>query len=267
MKLFLKSWLSNIGPLKTHYNRSLFCDLDKLVFDEENNIIMDWSCKCGCSIAISMMFEHLGLLKEAKKLKNKKWVHAYRRSTYTPKHPVSHKSLCDDSNFLFKVVRNPYTRIVSSYIHVCRYIKQNLLELKDIGTYRQLTFRQFVALLENRNIKFDIDPHCRMQTKNYERRNLRQPVIFKLETLAQDVEKINAACNVNYSLQGLTAHHHADKNAQNIEFSADESFASFDGVYPDYNYFYDQKNFEKVTQLYKEDIERYEYDFPWEEIT
>lgn len=263
MKSSFKSLFAGISPLKKRYNRSLFCDLDKLVFDEENNIIMDWSCKCGCSIAVSMIFQHLGVLEQAKNFKKKQWVHAYRRFVYTPKHPVNRKALCDKKNFLFKVVRNPYTRVVSSYIHVCRYFKQNLLHLKKINNYKQLTFRQFLSLLENSNTKFDVDPHCRMQTKNYERKNLRQPVICKLETLAQDIEKINAVCNTSYSLQGLTAHHHADKNAENTEFSADEKFESFNGAYPDYKHFYDKEIFKKVTELYKEDIERYGYEFSY----
>lgn len=264
MKFLFKTWLSSISPLKKYYNRSIFCDLDKLVFDEENNIIMDWSCKCGCSIAVSMMFQYLGLLEQAKNSKKKQWVHAYRRFTYTPKHPVNRKALCNKKNFLFKVVRNPYTRVVSSYIHVCRYFKRDLLQLKAMNDYKKLTFRQFLALLESRNVKFDSDPHCRMQTKNYERKNLRQPVICKLETLARDIKEVNAACNVDFSLEGLTAHHHAKRDMASADFCGDQAFEVFSGIYPDYNYFYDQEIFERVTQLYKEDIERYGYEFPWD---
>ena len=265
MKLPLKDWLSAIDPLKKWYNRSLLCDLTKLVFDDKNKIIMDWSCKCGCSIAVGMMFKHLGLLDEVMK-KNKR-IHAYRRLTYTPHHRVNRTTLCNKDNYLFKVVRNPYTRAVSSYLHVCGRPKLNLLAQKNPDSYKTLSFRQFIILLEGMNVKHDIDPHCRVQTKNYERRNLRQPVICKLESFAQDIEKINTECNVNFSLEGVTAHHHAKKDVEKKTLCVDHSFENFDGAYPNYNYFYDQVVFEKVTQLYKEDIERYEYDFPWEEIT
>ncbi len=80
--------------------------------------MMGWTPKCACTTACKMFFHHLGLLEEA--LEFHEFIHQYRQRVYEPKHQVLTNYFHDKDMFKFKVVRDPYRRAVSSYVHYMR---------------------------------------------------------------------------------------------------------------------------------------------------
>lgn len=82
------------------------------------------------------------------------------------------------NNFInFTLVRNPYTRFLSSYNYV-RYKRPK--KLKDIGLPQECTLDQFIRFLYDNRYNNDLDPHLRKQISfiTYDVTN-----IYKIETL------------------------------------------------------------------------------------
>jgi hypothetical protein len=268
-KLLISQHTRLVGPRRALAvklrNRRRHHLVNTLLFDKKHKVIIDWTPKSGCTIAAKMFFKSMGLFDEA--IAYAPWIHKYRQEVFYKSHVVLPSDLLNQDNFLFKVVRNPYMRVVSSYIHIClnghKNPKKQAKRKKDFVDYASITFAQFIDELARIDIRYDCDPHCRVQTKNYEREGLRQPVICKLETLAHDLEKVNTSCKTNFSIDSITSKHHAKKEEGNAEFCGEKTWQSFSRAYPDYKYFYNQAIFDKVTRLYREDIERYNYESPW----
>lgn len=261
-----------VGPKRTIAekleNRKNKSRVHNLLIDKKHNVIMDWTPKSGCTIATKMFFQSMGLLDEA--MAHHHWVHRYRQEVFYKNHAMSLEDLVDQNNFLFKVVRNPYTRVVSSYLHICKN-GHNSPEIQAKGKgnfvdYASVSFADFVDELARINIKYDCNPHCRVQVKNYERAELRQPFVCKLETLCDDMKAVNARCSTQFNVENITSHHHVKKDDGGGNFCGRTAWGIFSDVSPDYKFFYDKAIFNKVTRLYKDDIEHYNYKFPWPDL-
>jgi hypothetical protein len=169
-----------------------------MLIDREHRIIMDWSAKAGCTVAVKMFFRYMGLLNEA--LEYSPWVHEYRRDVFYETHSVERHDLDDPSYFKFKVVRNPYDRATSIYLHAMRY--------DMIQGSPDWSFRQFVIALGLSGQLDDI--HFAPQVQHYE---LKRPGLFnaivKLESFADDIAEVNRQSGASFSLEGLlhSPHH------------------------------------------------------------
>jgi hypothetical protein len=242
--------------------------VQNLLIDKKHNVIMDWTPKSGCTIVTKMFFQSMGLLDEAVSLDH--WVHRYRQEVFYKNHVMSLEDLVDQSIFLFKVVRNPYTRAVSSYLHICKNghnnPKMQAKGKRNFVDYASVTFADFVEELARINIKFDCNSHCRVQVKNYERAGLRQPFVCKLETLWDDMKVVNARCSTQFNIENITSHHHVKKDEGGEKFCGRTAWKNFADVSPDYKFFYDKAIFDEVTRLYQDDIKHYNYEFPWPEL-
>lgn len=269
----------NVNKIRALYNRlikracatSIESQKHKNLFlyDKKNKVILDWSHKCGCTVTTKMFFSAMGLLDDVQKFRSG-GIHTYRTKKFRYDHPVTTKDVLNPENFLFKVVRNPYTRIVSSYIDACAKHNENkrndYLAVTGIKNYQELTFNQFVNALASIDLAHQANPHQLVQIKNYERKGLRQPYICKLENLNEDIKNVNKYCNSHFSIDGLSSAHHAKKSGKLTELCTNKPFSEFAGIVPEYKYFYDRETFDKVTALYDEDIKQYHYKFLWPEI-
>jgi len=237
--------------------------IGKMLFDPERRVIMDWSGKAGCTIATMMFLRHMGLLEEARQ--HDPWIHNYRLDVFYSRHPMTAGDLLSRKNVYFKVVRNPFTRVVSSFRNKARIPGRNRkLKSLGLGSIDAITFRQFVAFLESTDLRVRCDVHYRQQVRDHELLNLRRPLVCKLETLDRDLTELNRQHGFQFDLEGLTSDHHSRKNPDWTEFAADVPYREFDGRLPDYRHFYDADLRERVARLYREDLDAYVYDFPWE---
>src|SRR5947209_6686716 len=110
------------------------------LIDERHKLVMLWSEKASCTTAIVMMLRHMGLLEEAKAYHY--WIHKYRSEVFYKKYGFVdlNKHLLSGKYFVFKVIRNPYDRAVSSYLHTMKYC------LVDEPQYR-MSFEQYLMNL------------------------------------------------------------------------------------------------------------------------
>lgn len=225
---------------------------------------MDWSGKSGCTIGAMMFFRHMGILDEAQAYHP--WIHRFRREAFYERFPVTAADLLSRKNVLFKIVRNPFTRIVSSLRNKVRVPGESgkLTESLGLSEMGEITFRQFLAFLESTDLRVKCDVHYREQVQDYEMLNLRRPAVCRLEHLADDIEALNARFGFHFDLTGLTSEHHATKNQEWTGFAGDTPWREFGDALPDYRFFYDAELRERVAGLYRRDLDTYGYDFPWE---
>jgi hypothetical protein len=229
------------------------------LYDRNHRIIMDWSPKAGCTIATKMFFRHMGILDEA--LAYNKWVHEYRMNVFYKNHPVTIEDLINNNIYLFKIVRNPYQRVVSSYIHTMKYpAMHEIIKEKLWGWNADISFNKFVRFLEKIDIH-NCDPHYRLQKKFFEYRDdLNYNLIVKLEDLAAGVDKVNVLAGVNFNLDGLTSGHHILKSDEVDKSVSSTKWSRIRDSIPSYEHFYTKELYERVFNIYKDDFLAYGYD-------
>lgn len=226
------------------------------LIDPKHKVIMDWSPKGGSTILVKMFFKHMGLLEEA--YKHHSWIHEYRMHVYPKSFPITLEDLKNPEYFKFKVVRNPFHRAVSSYIHTMKYEVMHPPLKKSIWRWSaNISFKSFVSFLEDTDLK-TCDPHYSLQKKEYEYDipNCFDEIIH-LRKLPAALQKMNAEKGFNFNLEGLSSEHHASKNLNSTDVVANKRWSSVKDNIPGYKNFYTDKIQEKVFNLYREDFDSY----------
>jgi len=91
-------------------------ELITMVKNSHRKIIMDWSPKAACSVMVAMFFDSMDIRQD---INYTGFIHRYRGEVFYPRYGhVTMEELLDTSWYKFKVVRNPYARMVSSHMHV-----------------------------------------------------------------------------------------------------------------------------------------------------
>ena len=143
--------------------------------------------------------------------------------------------------------------------------KTRVIEALGLDDVSQLSFRRFLDYLESIDLSRG-DSHLMRQVQVYELEGLRQPVVCRLESLAADVAAFNKETGQGFDPEGLTSTHHAAIDPEKGQFAGDLTWAEMEGTLPQYWHFYDTESLERVTNLYRDDIETYGYEFPWPEV-
>jgi len=231
------------------------------LLDEEHKIIMDWSAKAGSVLAVTMFFRHMGVLEEA--MRYDRWVHRYRTKVFMRKHRVHDAHLEDGAYFKFKIVRNPYSRAVSSYIFAMRtgYADEEIRTVLHKEPY-DMSFADYVAFLKATDIA-TCNIHHRRQKKEYEFQSAGVfDFVCRLERIEPDIETVNRMSGAGFSLHGLIrrSEHHApiesgiEVNISNVPWSE----IMKRGI-PAYRNFYNPGLKRAVRSIYHDDIDTYGY--------
>lgn len=228
------------------------------LFDPVNKVVMDWSPKVGCTILTKMFFRQMGLLEKA--LEYHSWIHEYRMHVFSKESPTRISDILNPENFTFKVVRNPYMRAVSAYIHT---MKKGVMHPPVTRTLKRrdanISFEQFVEFLSKSDLT-SCDPHYALQKKYFE---FNHPGCFRkivhLENLEKGISEVNEEGRQNFNLTGLSSHHHTAVTEGIIHEPFRIKWNDIAGRIPSYLSFFNEQLAESVYQLYKEDFDDYGY--------
>lgn len=225
--------------------------------------------KAGCTFATKWMFFQQGLLEEA--LAYDAWVHKYRIDIYSNSdmYRLTFLSVYSDKYIRLKLVRSPYQRAVSSYIHAIRtgYPIPELSKFlgRDIDKKNTFSFEEYLAFLEQTGVR-KCDPHHRMQTEKAELSGkLKIDRVIKLEgsiskfRQIEDEYELKSADLLSFS---QSIHHH--KRINNEEYCGNRKFTRHERKFSQFQLFYNDTLKEKVANLYACDFKQYGY--PLDEI-
>ena len=262
---------------------------DYMLLDDKHRIIMDWTPKAACTKAVEMFWNEMNITRGLFYPENE-FIHKYRLDFYAKCGKVSSKLLTNNSFYKFKVVRNPFTRAVSSYLHIMKTkIAHTLLWTKDHSGTRKseedrnnilnkLSFEQFLDLYVDQ-IRPTVDSHrgvalshVKPQSSQQEWRNFqtKQKSFFNqivhLETFEQDIEVVNRATGRNYSYPPGDDFHVIHKKEQPDVYFGNVSFPDMlklHGVPENYNKFYNRRTKRQVGLIFANDLKIYNYSFPY----
>lgn len=246
------------------------------LYSEAAGIGLLWSAKAGCTFAVKWLYFQEGILEEA--LAYDPWPHRYRQDVYYSR--PGYLGKLDRIPLLgervVKFVRNPYDRVVSSYLFLCEAWSRPELKHRNvldglrayvgrpIGHGELFTFREFVGFLSSIDLD-STDIHLRRQIHACERSgDLRDMTIVRIEESEErlpDVERQLGLRSSDYDRLRYSKHH--TERAPTSDFVGDKAFATTIGVAtPPAQAFYDDELLRQIAKLYGPDLERYGYGPP-----
>lgn len=234
------------------------------LYDKDFPIIFFWSPKCGCTSLIKWYFFQIGLLQKA--LDYNTWVHYYREEVYEKKENFKDRvtdQLLNGKKDVYKLVRNPYKRAVSSFFTTLN--NEHIMKLVyPTGIRNGLSFKQFLYQIKRIGVKKElIDIHIAQQYIEEEEVFIKEYV--HLEQFTQEIRDIEKKYNLLKSPISKiinSPHHRTHKMID----KGNQSFAevimtqeTLRGFLPEYENFYDQETRVLVNDLFKKDFEMYGY--------
>ncbi|GMR69231.1 MULTISPECIES: sulfotransferase family 2 domain-containing protein [Bacillus] len=238
-------------------------------FHKDFPLILFWSHRSGCTTLANWFFFQIGLFPEAKKYND--FIHYYEFWVYknNPNYiQALHSGLLESKKHVCKLVRNPYTRAVSSFLLLADnpYASPQWDSIRkcfynDKHSKQGISFKQFLyyvqALGSNSQV---IDMHFSQQYVQGEEAFIQRYI--PLEDFNKQIPKIeNEYGLIKSDLTKLTSsgHHRAHKMVYTGSYAelsiTDEAFPQF----PTYASFYDKETMDLVTEIYAKDFEMYPY--------
>ena len=243
------------------------------IVNGRHRLVLLWAAKAGGTFAVRWFFHHMGLLEEA--LNYHHFVHRYRlqvlrtSSSYTAElerfceHPADYT--------VIKVVRSPFARAVSGYVHsvVNTYEDAGISAFlgRPVSAGHSYSFREYLAYLGPIDLT-RCNPHHRLQTHVSELKGLISPDhVIHLEdsmSLIPALEERLGLAPSNLIAFRESVHHTGTTSKYPARFCGDECFALTKKVrqVPPYDLFLDSDIVRRISSLYVEDIHRYGYEIP-----
>lgn len=225
--------------------------------------MLSLSAKSGSLFGLSWFFYQAGLWEDVKN--HPKWAHHYRQNVYykSPGYPASYRSFFASPKTYTKIklVRNPYSRAVSSYIHTLRTPEILYKDTKNRFTETEFSFETFLNEVEKLGTR-SCDLHYRTQTHEYERQSQWDyEHIIQLESAFQDIPKLEKEYNLKTSpvKKFRESEHNSLRKKEGKHFVGNTAFASGYIKHSPYPYFYNTELAQKVQELYAEDFKNFGY--------
>lgn len=260
--------------------RHNFSPLDRITYghdmvDYKRKILMSWTPKAGCTQAVLMFLDDMGF-KEGVDFRG--WPHDFRPAFAERCGRVSPCAYFDKDYYRFKIVRNPYDRAVSSFLHVMhsKIVPEHHLISSIPGIQRkgQITFKDFLTYIEtNSKTPLAIDlkdgSHVRKQCYDFEyygwlRGKHNYNRIVKLENFEADIAKVNEESGAHFKTN-FTSQHYAKRVEENFYVGniSFEVMIKLHEIPKNYGLFYDNQDVDRVFRLFFPDILVYNYTYPY----
>ncbi|WP_176345120.1 sulfotransferase family 2 domain-containing protein [Priestia aryabhattai] len=231
------------------------------LYEKDFPLIFFWSPKSGCTSLIKWFFFQVGVLQKA--MDYNPWVHFYRMEVYenSDDHIIEiRKQLSNEKKDVYKLVRNPYKRAVSSFLATLgnESIMNQVAPNKNGG----LSFKEFLYHVKNIGVSKDlINNHIAQQYIEGEELLIENYV--KLEDFSDSMRNIESKYKLlNSPILSLTrSSHHVSHRMQNKGGFADikMTIEVFNNPMPTYESFYDDETKNLVENLFAKDFEKYKY--------
>ena len=239
------------------------------LFLENQDVALLWSAKSGCTLAVKWFFLQRNELDKAQDYSS--WIHDYRIDVYRKSAEFEagvHRAEYGKMRYI-RFVRNPFSRAVSSYLHMVRTVGDDTFHQpfntflgRDIETGAGATFREFVDFLSQVDVS-QCDIHYRQQVHALEVDNLIDvDHVVHLEDVDNELQSVTEYYGLKpASIDSLSSSsHNTTRSASGISFVGDVPHVRTDAdVYPDYRDFYDFDLVGRVAKIYAQDFERYKY--------
>ena len=233
------------------------------IVDEKSKLIMLWSPKAACTTACIMMFRHMGLLEDA--LKYSKWIHKYRCDIFYHEHGFVNINdhLLSKKYFVFKVIRNPYDRAVSSYLMLIKMTPKEKLKKISFEDFLKHIKINSGIFIDNNEIDHYITSHICPQYVENEEKYINKYV--RIENGKRDINEINKLRNINLDInienKDLLPHHAQRSKTSNKRYLGNVPFDELPYIPASYKCFYNKLTKKLVEEIYADDIINYKYKF------
>lgn len=230
----------------------------------EKKICLFVNEKAGCTFAIKWFFFQQGLLEDA--LAYDAWIHKYRYDIYykQDKYRLNFLSIRSRKYSRIKLVRSPYQRAVSSYIHAIKtnYAGKELSEFlgREITHFKTFTFEEFVAFLEQTGVR-KCNPHHRIQAETAELNgSLKIDRVIRLENANPEFRRLeDDFCLKASDLESFSQSLHHRKRVVSDEYCGDKEYPKREQTFSQYQSFYNDDLMRKVADIYACDFRQYNY--------
>lgn len=244
------------------------------IVDVKHKILMNWTPKSACTKSVAMFFQHMNMIYGRD---YGGFPHQLRSFYYQTCGKAQASYFTDPSWFRFKMVRNPFTRFVSSYYHTMRMVDSRSGFPKDISGMSLLGFLKFLEdhplEMVTRNhgyhfsvqhLGFELYAHMNHQPSPFHK-------IVHVENSEQEIAELNAMLrqrgNAGRPFSFTTEYD--DRRDYRVRsnitrFVGDEPWRVMkDLELMDYRYFYTPDMRRRVERLYHWDFVLYNYTWPF----
>ena len=279
--------LNNINDINDIINNDNDIEYSEMLKDDIHKIILDWTPRAACSAMVAMFLKGMNIYQN---VNYSGFVHDYRMKQFYKQYGhVNKNEFLDKSWYKFKVVRDPYSRAVSSYFAVMTdtFLSRNMFDGKPYSYLRDIaTFEEFIDIYEkeylDKKATFIGMSHIDKQSRDIEWDIFQKHhkhafnTIIKLENFNNGIDIVNHNTGMNYNLGNYSdSHnnpHHNDLstyygNASLITFVKGNKeikridFIDIKCLQPDYKTFYNDIMKQKIKRIFYQDFLIYNYDF------
>ena len=230
----------------------------------QKKLCLFFSQKSGCTFATNWFFDQLGILEDARNYST--WVHHYRFDVYYKKQEYLQliTRVLGDEYKRVKLVRSPYSRAVSSFIHAVKsnYLKDELSEFLDRPVDREhgFTFSEWVHFIDTTGVR-KCNPHHRQQTERREENGtLDFHAIIRLENSYDEFRRLEQEYGLKASdLDVLSKSEHHRNREPEEGFCGDRMHTQLDNTFNEYHAYYDDALKHMVAEIYHRDFSNYGY--------
>jgi hypothetical protein len=266
-------------------DRHALAEAKHIMVDPVRKIMLSFTPKAGCTEIVESFLMSVNIYRGRDyPVFPRTAPHDFRISNYSGMVPNPGENPCMLTSpewYRFKMVRNPYSRAVSSYLH----IMATLLNKRVFGdNYMKVSFKQHLERML-RGIKagkpVNTGGHAGSQSLPFE---LQFPLfhrVIRLEDVAIELPIVNRESGSNFSLHPFLDHTFFNnsvvveaesafkKSSCDAHFVGTLTYEEYTRVAKDvggkldYSCFYDFAILRLVQQVYEDDIVLYGYEFPY----
>ncbi|MBD1371836.1 sulfotransferase family 2 domain-containing protein [Hazenella sp. IB182357] len=235
------------------------------LFHPKLPIILHWSNKSGCTSLTTWFFYQINLLPQV--LNHSQGTHHFKNNVYISQ-PQYNQQLKRyfKHKVHYKLVRNPYHRAVSSFLHACLFNCCGWPKMvQAMGNQKGLSFKRFLEYVASR--KGRVDNHICPQYRHHEETYVTK--YLYLEQYEKEIRRLEQQYHLkNSSLSRLNKQsNHTHKKTKLMDL-AEQPFTKqtyhqlfqSPSVIPAYHSFYHGGTKTLVRQIFRKDFQMYGYD-------